>query len=149
MKVYLDLCVYNRPFDDQSQSRIALETLELILLLEKAIIKEINIVSSFTLQEENERTPFIDRKDKIKDMLTLASEYVKYSKEIEERAKGIEKLGIKGMDALHITCAEISKSDFLITCDDLLVKKVNRNKEQIKVNAISLIKFFVEEVFNK
>jgi len=26
LRLYLDMCVYNRPFDDQSQPRIMLET---------------------------------------------------------------------------------------------------------------------------
>lgn len=33
-RVYLDNCVYNRPFDDQSQRRIFLETIAFITLLE-------------------------------------------------------------------------------------------------------------------
>jgi hypothetical protein len=33
-RVYLDNCVYNRPFDDQSQRRIFLETMAFITLLE-------------------------------------------------------------------------------------------------------------------
>jgi hypothetical protein len=32
MKIYLDLCVYNRPFDDQRQPRIAVEIMEFLLL---------------------------------------------------------------------------------------------------------------------
>ena len=35
MKLYLDLCVYNRAFDDQHQGRIALETNAFIYILEK------------------------------------------------------------------------------------------------------------------
>ena len=34
MKLYLDLCVYNRPFDYQGQERIALETSAFIYILE-------------------------------------------------------------------------------------------------------------------
>ena len=43
MKVYFDLCVYNRPFDDQGQPRIVVETVEFMFLLEKAINKEITV----------------------------------------------------------------------------------------------------------
>ncbi|HJX45692.1 MAG TPA: hypothetical protein VJ399_00805, partial [Patescibacteria group bacterium] len=35
LKLYLDLCVYNRPFDYQGQERVALETSAFIYLLEK------------------------------------------------------------------------------------------------------------------
>lgn len=35
MVLYLDLCVYDRPFDNQHQERIALETSAFIYILEK------------------------------------------------------------------------------------------------------------------
>jgi len=35
LRLYLDLCVYNRPFDYQGQERVALETSAFIYLLEK------------------------------------------------------------------------------------------------------------------
>ena len=35
MKLYLDLCVYNRPFDYQGQERVALETEAFIYLIEQ------------------------------------------------------------------------------------------------------------------
>jgi len=34
VRVYLDTSVYNRPFDDQTQPRIWLETLALVLILQ-------------------------------------------------------------------------------------------------------------------
>jgi hypothetical protein len=74
MKIYLDLCVYNRPFDDQGQPRVVIETMEFIFLLEKAINKEFTIVNSFVLEYENSKNPLIDRKDKIGDLLKIASE---------------------------------------------------------------------------
>ncbi len=75
------------------------------------------------LEDENSKNPFIDRKDKIYDFLKVASEYVSYSEELENRAKEIEKFGIMAIDVLHIACAEMSKADFFVTCDDLLVRK--------------------------
>ena len=35
-KVYLDTSVYNRPFDDQNQTRIRLETESFLSILEKS-----------------------------------------------------------------------------------------------------------------
>lgn len=147
MKIYLDLCVYNRPFDDQSQPRIFTETVQFLFLLEKAINKEIALISSFALEEENRRNPFINRKDKIDDLLKCASEYVGYSKELENRAKEIEKYGMMAMDALHIACAEFGRADFLVTCDDLLTRKGNTLKGKLKVRIINLMEFVTREVF--
>jgi len=147
MKVYLDLCVYNRPFDNQEQPRIAVETMEFMFFLEKAINKEITIINSFVLEYENSESPLIDRRDKIGDLLKITSEYVRYSERLENRAEEIEKGGFMAMDALHIACAEASKSDFFITCDDLLLRKGKANKDKLKVRIVNLMEFFSEEVF--
>jgi predicted nucleic acid-binding protein len=147
MKVYLDLCIYNRPFDDQRQPRIVVETVEFMFLLEKAINKEMTINNSFVLEYENSKSPLIDRRDKIDDLLKIASEYVRYSERLENRAEEIEKRGFMAMDALHIACAEAAKSDFFITCDDLLLRKGKANKDKLKVRIVGLMEFFSEEVF--
>jgi len=31
-----------------------------------------------------------------------------------------------GMDAMHVACAENAKADFFVTCDDNLIKKLER-----------------------
>ncbi len=50
LKLYLDMCVYNRPFDDQRQPKIMTETQIFIMLL--AMISEVGIelVNSFALE---------------------------------------------------------------------------------------------------
>jgi predicted nucleic acid-binding protein len=48
---------------------------------------------------------------------------------------------------LHIACAEAAKSDFFITCDDLLLRKGKANNDKLKVRIVGLMEFFSEEVF--
>jgi len=137
-----------RPFDDQRQPRILIEGTEFLFLLSKAIDKEITLINSFVLEDENTRNPFIVRKDKISDLLKVAIKYVGYSEKLENRAKEIEKFGIMAIDALHIACAEMAKADFFVTCDDLLVRKgMANNKERLKVKIIGLMEFLAKEVF--
>jgi len=76
MRIYLDLCIYNRPFDDQHQPRIVIETIEFLFLLSEAIDKKITIINSFVLEDENSKNPFIDRKNKIYDLLKVALEFI-------------------------------------------------------------------------
>ena len=147
MKIYLDLCVYNRPFDDQHQLRIVVETLEFIFLLGKVIDGEIVTINSFVLEDENSKNPSVDRKAKIADFLEIATEYVDYDKSIENNAKQLESYGIMAMDALHIACAKKARADFFVTCDDLLVKKWEKNKEKVEVKVVSLMEFITKEVF--
>ena len=147
MKIYLDLCVYNRPFDDQRQPRIVIESLEFVLLLSKVIDGEITTINSFVLEDENSKNPYIDRKNKIDDILKLASEYNDYDLNVGNRAKELEAIDIMPIDALHIACAERAKADFFVTCDDLLVRKGKSKKGKIGVEILTLIEFITLEVF--
>jgi hypothetical protein len=50
VKIYLDTSVYNRPFDDQTQPRIWLETLALALILQLVETGEAILVNSTVLE---------------------------------------------------------------------------------------------------
>lgn len=124
-----------------------METVEFLFLLEKAMAKEITLINSFALEYENSKNPLIGRRSKIGDVLKIASEYVGSSERLGNRAEEIERMGFMAMDALHIACAETAKSDFFITCDDLLLRKGKTIKGKLKVTIMSLMEFVSKEVF--
>jgi hypothetical protein len=66
MRIYLDNCTFNRPFDDQSFIRIRLESEAKLHIQEKIKSGEIELVWSYILEFENEQNPFDERKDAIK-----------------------------------------------------------------------------------
>jgi hypothetical protein len=57
MRIYLDACCVNRPFDDQSQERIRLESEAVILLLDMRSSGRVRWVTSEVLTEELLRNP--------------------------------------------------------------------------------------------
>lgn len=57
MKLYLDLCVYNRPFDYQGHDRVALETSIFTYILEKMETGAYILVASDALTYENNKNP--------------------------------------------------------------------------------------------
>ena len=61
MKIYLDNCCFNRPFDDQKQLRIKLETEAKLNIQERILQKEIELAWSYILGFENESNPFEQR----------------------------------------------------------------------------------------
>ncbi len=146
MKIYLDLCVYNRPFDDQSQQRIMLEALCFIIVMGKVSSGDIKTVNSFALEYENSKNSKFENRMMIADMLNIASEFVTYSENIQERAEQLENEGITGIDALHFACAEIVKAEYFITCDDALSKKINKVKD-IQVKTLTILEFINKEIF--
>lgn len=57
-------------------------------------------------------------------ILGKATEFQPLDQEILTRAEEIEAtMKIKGMDALHLACAEALGVDYFITCDDRMIKK--------------------------
>jgi len=52
MGIYLDTCIYCRPFDDQSQDRIAKETEAFAKILKLAELGKVIIVGSDVLSDE-------------------------------------------------------------------------------------------------
>jgi len=107
---------------------------------------DIKIVNSFALEYENSKNSKIENGIVIADMLSIASEFVVYSGDIQERAEQFENEGITGIDALHIACAEIAKADYFITCDDTLIKKIN-SVEGFKIKTLTILEFINKEVF--
>ncbi len=123
MNIYLDTSVLNRIFDDQSQPRIFLEASAMLLvigLIEKSII---SIVSSDVLEYENFRNPYAERHIFVAKILRNARVVQTLNESLVKRANDIEKLGIQGIDALHLACAEKLKVDYFVTCDDKIIKK--------------------------
>jgi hypothetical protein len=73
MKIYLDDCRFNRPFDDQSSFVIRLET-EAKLYVQNLIRHgEIDLVWSFMLDYENAANPFEEVRRQIAEWKGLAA----------------------------------------------------------------------------
>jgi hypothetical protein len=56
MRIYLDMCCLKRPFDDQSQPRIRLET-ETVMALLAAESATVDYIRSAALRLENRQNP--------------------------------------------------------------------------------------------
>ncbi len=142
MKLYIDTSVYNRPFDNQTQPRIWLETLALGLILQLVESGEATLVNSSVLEFENSRNPFPLRREWMERCLSLATEYERVDEAIRDRAQEYEKNGVSAIDALHIASAESANVDFFIACDDRLLKK----RRQFKVKSINPVDFVQQEL---
>jgi hypothetical protein len=69
MKIYLDTCCLNRPFNDQRQERIRIETEAVIIILERLSRKEWTWIGSQVLKIEIECMADADRQSKLYKML--------------------------------------------------------------------------------
>ena len=140
MKVYLDNCSYNRPFDDQNQMRIHLET-QAKLFIQKLIRDGfLQLAISYISRYENWASPHSKNKITIEKFFENAVTFVDIDKAniVEENADTIMQSGIKAKDALHIACAIEAMCDYFITTDDGILKKY-RNGEIIVCSPIEFI----------
>lgn len=124
LRIYLDTCCFNRPYDDQSQIRISLETQAKLYIQKLIVDKRIELVYSYMSRYENSQNPFKIRKDTIADFFKNASVYVSEENAdiIQTKASAIMETGIKAKDAIHIACAIFGKADVFLSTDIRLLK---------------------------
>ena len=124
MRIYLDNCSYNRPYDDQSQMRIHLETQAKLHIQDMIRQKQIELVTSYVLDFENSNNRSIQKRMAIeKFMKDYATLYVsnKHSDKFAEIADSIMETGVKEKDAYHVACALMAECDYFVTTDDRLL----------------------------
>lgn len=139
MKIYLDNCCFNRPFDDQSQLRIRLES-EAKLRIQEDIRAGIHeLVWSYILDYENSRNPFQERARQISKWRNYAKDDIEESTELVEIANRILTTGVKKIDTMHIACAIVVNSDYFLTTDDGIIKKSALIQEVIITDPIGFI----------
>ena len=122
MKIYLDTSLIKRPFDDQSQPRIWLETAALSLILQMAGDGQIAMVASYVHGFENSRNTLPPRKAWMDHCLAMAPERIELNPARVARAGDFEAKGLKALDALHLACAESAGCDYFVTCDDGILR---------------------------
>jgi len=134
MKIYLDNCCYNRPYDDQRQLRISLETQAKLYIQSLVMQKKLELVCSFVLRYENDENPDPSTKASIAQFFLNASMYIgnEDMENISKTAGNLMKQGIKMKDAAHLACAIKAGCDYFITTDDKLIKKYDGNMIKIR-----------------
>ena len=123
MRIYLDCCCLQRPFDDQTQPRIKVETEAVLAILASVQAGDVSLLGSEALDYEASRIPNEERRGQMAAILALANEYVEMTPGVEQLAASLEKSGIFPMDALHLALASTAGADFFATCDGKLLRK--------------------------
>ena len=123
MKVYLDMCSIQRPFDTKIQLRIVVEAEAFVGIIAVCESGQIDLMASDALVFETERNPHPIRKRHALEVLAKATLFVQTDRRVEERARTFHTLGIKPLDALHLASAVEAQADYFCTCDDRLLRR--------------------------
>ena len=132
MRVNLDNCCYNRPFDPQDQLRVAIETSAKIRVQALMRSGQVEYVWSAVLDYEVGKSPYLDRIDMIWPWSDHATVFVPMTASIVDRGAAIQTFGVKRLDALHLASAESVGCDWFLTTDKGILKKL-RNLGQMRI----------------
>ncbi len=144
MRIYLDVCCLNRPFDDQRQDRIRLETEAIFTILKFAELGQFALLDSDIILYEVEKISNFKRKNSIRKILSKAKFYIDLNEEILKRAHEIQYLGIRSYDALHLASAEYGEASVFLTTDDKLLKRIKNNMNKFNLKAENPLNWIVE-----
>lgn len=144
MKVYLDICCFNRPFDDHAQDRVRLESEAVLTILEHARSRKWALMGSEVIDIEISKIPDDDLRCKINVLTGMKHKFITVNNDVEIRAKELEKLGFKSFDALHIACAEKGVADILLTTDDIFLSKALQNRNILKIRVENPLRWLIE-----
>src|SRR3989304_4822990 len=95
MRVYLDNCCLNRPFDDQSLLTIRLETEAKLGIQEKIKSGHLSLGWSYILDFENNANPFSERRVEMQRWKEDADSFVNETEEILIKMNALTAIGLK------------------------------------------------------
>jgi predicted nucleic acid-binding protein len=142
-RLYLDICTLCRPFDDQSQMRIQLETNAYYLILQALQdARYVMVVSPVHFAEASAISDAEERQEIVVLLERLGTTAACDMTATRARAETLHarKFGIA--DAAHVAFAEAA-ADFFISCAERLVRKCRR--EKVTVAALSPVEFTMVE----
>lgn len=143
VKIYLDTCSLQRPLDSKTQIRIILEAEALLSILGWCETGALALVGSDVLAFEIERNPNPTRREYALEILTKAQQWAVLNESIAERARVLNKTGIKPLDALHLAAAEAAQVDYFCTCNDQFLRRA-RSLKDVQVNVVSPLELIGE-----
>jgi predicted nucleic acid-binding protein len=144
VRIYLDNCCFNRPYDDQNDIKIKVESISKLYIQEQIKNNKIDLIWSYILEFENDQNPYKDKLIAIEKWKNLSIVNINESDDIIVVAENLVKIGIKDKDALHISCALNGGCDYLITTDNGILKKSKLIKNISILNPVDFIAIMEE-----
>ena len=122
----MDMCALKRPFDDQSNARIALETTAVLSIPREVAEGRAEAVRSSAHQTENSHNPDERRSRAVALWLETLNSLEETPPAISLRTSALHESGPGPIDAFHLAWAEYLKADVLVTTDDEFRTRASR-----------------------
>jgi predicted nucleic acid-binding protein len=85
-----------------------------------------------------------DHKLRVRTLAADAHELVLIEQPQVERARALEGLRFKPLDALHLACAESAAADVMLTTDDRLIRVARRVSSQLRLRVMNPVAWLNE-----
>ena len=144
MRLFLDACALNRPFDDRGQPRIYVETVAVLTIISEIRDGKHQLITSDSLELEVVRNPDIGRREAVTELLHLASHRVTIGEREAERVRELLALAFRVFDALHLACAESGGVERFLTSDDGLLRAARRAAQRLHVRVANPLAWVAE-----
>ena len=139
MKLYLDNCCFNRPFDDQSPLLVRLETEAKLFIQQQIKDEKAEIVWSAILDLEIKRNPYQSRREASDIFRRLSRTIVDIDDVVRRSSFVFQERGLDLADSLHVACAIKAECDYFITVDKRILNKAITEVEVL--NPIQFIQY--------
>jgi len=148
IKVYMDVCCLNRPFNDHTQDRVRLESEAVLIVLTHIEQEEWLGVSSEAVEFEIDNDTNSDRRTEIQNLDNQSQKFVVIENDQEARALELQNYGFGAFDALHVACAEYAGADVLLTVDDRFLRIAKRLQNSLAVRIANPVVWLMEVLDN-
>ena len=140
MRIYLDNCCFNRPYDDQNQMKVYFETEAKLYIQEQIKLGKFQLVWSYILDFENYQNQDMNKRELISDWINFSVEDIEENEEIIKSSNELKKNGLDFYDSLHLACAIYAKCEYFMTTDNKILKKRNQINSIKVINPIDFIR---------
>jgi len=124
---------WKRPFDEQTQDRVYIESEIILSVIAKCETGEWRLLISEALKFELSNDKDVERSEFITALFCEGNDIFPITDEIKQRAAKFQNRGVKLFDSLHLATAEHANADALLTVDDQFVNSAKRTDSRVKV----------------
>ena len=143
MKIYLDVCSLNRPFDNLSRDRIRLESEAVLAILSHCEAGAWTLITGDVVDFEISLIPNEERRENVRRLRPLASVKISTDDRLIRKALEFTTAGLAPLDALHLASALKGRADVFLTSDDDLLYRTRRIR--IGINAYNPARWLLKE----
>ena len=142
MRIYLDNCCYNRPYDSQTQFSVSMETRAKLHVQEEIRSGVYELVDSYMLEYENSCNPDEMKRNSIRTFREHFSSFyvpVERHDSLNSKIEEIMAYGVHFKDAVHAACAIYTGCEVLLTTDMKFIRRYAGNEIRI-LNPVDFIR---------